>query len=102
VEKHAMALGYFFLAAFCLFASGQPTVPFRSPLLLAGRAAALVGAVFFVSACAPRILAINRAIANWFVETARLVSRKTIRLKLPNCSDQERDGITFMDGIHEN
>jgi hypothetical protein len=73
VEKHAMALGYFFLSAFCLFASGQPFVPFPLPLLLAGLAAALVGAAFFVSACTPRILAMKKAITDWFVETARLI-----------------------------
>ncbi|MDB5346397.1 MAG: hypothetical protein JWP89_4774 [Schlesneria sp.] len=73
MEKHAMALGYFFLAAFCLFACGHSALPLQLPLLMAGLAAVLVGAVFFVSACAPRILAILKAITNWFVETGRLV-----------------------------
>lgn len=75
VEKHAMALGYFFLSAFCLFACGHSALPLQLPLLLAGLAAVLMGSVFFVSAsaCVPRILATYKAITNWFVETARLV-----------------------------
>jgi hypothetical protein len=71
-----MALGYFFLSAFCLFACGHSSQPLQLPLLWAGWAAVLVGAVFFVSACAPLI----REITNWFrvtkeafAELARLV-----------------------------
>ncbi len=73
MEKHAMALGYFFLAAFCLFACGHSALPLQVPLLLAGVAGALVGFVFLASACALRIQAVTKAITNWFVETARLV-----------------------------
>ena len=63
VEKHAMALGYFFLSAFCLFACGHSALPLQLPLLLAGLAAVLMGSVFFVSAsaCVPRILATYKA-----------------------------------------
>jgi hypothetical protein len=76
VEKHAMALGYFFLAAFCLFARGHSALPLQLPLLWAGWAAVLIGAEFFVSACAPLITEIQnwfRVIKQAFVELARQV-----------------------------
>ena len=69
MEKHAMALGYFFLAAFCIVNSAHTVPPLALPLLLAGLVAALVGSRFFVIACASRI----KSVKNWFVDMARLV-----------------------------
>ena len=73
MEKHAMALGYFFLATFCIVNSAHTVPPLALPLLLAGLVAGLVGLRFFVSACASRIKSRINLIKNWFVEMARLV-----------------------------
>lgn len=56
MHKHAMALGYFFLAVFCIFTSSQGSLQlFAVPLLLAAMVALLVGLVFLWSACAPQL-----------------------------------------------
>lgn len=64
-----MALGYFFLSAFCLFACGHSSPPLQLPLLLAGLAAALAGVTFFVIACVPLIVAIK----NSLIEFVKLI-----------------------------
>ena len=69
MEKHAMALGYFFLAVFCIFTSTQSfLVLFRIPLLLAALAAALAGLGFLFGACAAQF----QARKNWLVQMVRL------------------------------
>ena len=65
MHKHALALGYFFLSVFCIFTSSQ-SFQLCIPLLTAALVAAILGLVFFFSACAPLV-------HNWLVEGARLV-----------------------------
>ena len=43
MQKHAIALGYFFLAMFCIFTSAQSFYELRILLLLAALAAVLAG-----------------------------------------------------------
>ena len=68
MEKHAMALGYFFLAVFCVFTSTQSIFEFRVPLLLVALGAALTGLGFLFSACAAQF----QAGKNWLVQMVRL------------------------------
>ena len=68
MQKHAMALGYFFLAVFCIF-TGSQVFGFRIPLLLAALAAALTGVGFLLSACAVQF----QAAKNWLVQMWRLI-----------------------------
>jgi hypothetical protein len=56
VQKHAMALGYFFLAAFCAFASQLSTISLlHSMFLMASVVACGVGLVFFGMATLPQL-----------------------------------------------
>lgn len=60
MHKQAMALGYFFLAVFCLFTSAQDRLWWCStPLLLAAAGAALIGCGFLWSACAHLLPAVK-------------------------------------------
>ncbi len=52
MQKHAMALGYFFLAVFCVFTSAHSFRELHLPLLLAALAATLVGVGYWLIACA--------------------------------------------------
>lgn len=62
MEKHALALGYFFLSAFCVFACGHSSLPLQFPLQLAALTAALLGVTFFIAACAPFVIVIKDAL----------------------------------------
>ncbi|QDU87076.1 hypothetical protein Pla175_04310 [Pirellulimonas nuda] len=67
MQKHAMALGYFSLAVFCAFGSGQDSL-LRMHFLAAGLLAGLAGIGFLVSACAPQL----HAVQVWLVGMVRL------------------------------
>jgi hypothetical protein len=54
---HAMALGYFFLATFCLFVSANTFVEFCLPLLIAALAAMGAGLGFLMVACSAQLQA---------------------------------------------
>ena len=72
MQKHAMALGYFFLSVFCIFTCSQGfLVLYCIPLLLAALAAALMGLGFLFSACAAQF----QAGKNWLVQLVRLAQQ---------------------------
>lgn len=63
MQKHALALGYFFLAVFCIFTCSQGFLQrFYIPLLLAALAAALMGLGYLFSACAPQFPAVKNSL----------------------------------------
>ena len=68
MQKHAIALGYFFLAVFCILTSAQGFYELRVLLLLAALAAALAGFVVLFSPFAARL----RAFKNWLVQMFNL------------------------------
>ncbi len=78
MQKHALALGYFFLAVFCIFTSSQGFLQlFSFPLLLAAFAAALMGLGFLWSGCAPQLSAVKK----WLVEMVRLAQQSPVESK---------------------
>lgn len=70
MQKHAMALGYFFLAVFCLFTSSQ-ILQLQGPLLLAALFAAFTGVGFFLNACAEQIQAAKKWLLQIFWRLVR-------------------------------
>jgi hypothetical protein len=78
MQKHALALGYFFLAIFCVFTSSQESLRmFTPPLTVAALAAALMGMGFLFSACAP----LFPAVKDWLVRQVRLAQQPPLRSK---------------------
>ena len=67
MQKHALALGYFFLAVFCVFVSPNSYSFLRFPLLLAAFTAALAGCGILLSACAVQL----HAGKTWLVQIIR-------------------------------
>jgi hypothetical protein len=51
MQKQAMALGYLFLAVFCVYVSAHSYLQFRMLLLWSALAAALTGVAYLISAC---------------------------------------------------
>lgn len=72
MQNHAMALGYFFLSVFCVFASPQVQLRFQIPLQLAALISALMGIGFLTIAWAARFQAAKR----WVVEMVRLARQE--------------------------
>ena len=85
VQKHAMALGYFFLAIFCLFTCSQGFLQgFSIPLLLAALAAAMMGLGFLLSACAPQFATFKK----WLVQMVRLAQQPPVENRHPSAEGQ--------------
>lgn len=75
MQKHAMALGYFALAVFCVFTGSQGLLVFRSPLLVGAGMALGAGCLFLVSACyGPLCAAIE-----WLTGMSRLAQEPPVR-----------------------
>lgn len=75
MQKQAMALGYFFLAIFCVFTSSQGYLQrFSVALLLAALAAALMGLGYLVTACANHITAVK----NWLLQMGALAQQPPV------------------------
>jgi hypothetical protein len=72
MQKHAMALGYFFLAVFCIFTSSQD-LPLQIPLLVVAMLAALMGIGFLMSAWAAQFQTAWR----WWLQVVRLGQKGT-------------------------
>jgi hypothetical protein len=72
VQKHAMALGYFFLAVFCIFVSSV-SVAFRDPLQLAALIAVVAGLGFQFSAVAEFLRAAPKRLAQAPKRLAQLI-----------------------------
>ncbi|MBX3449225.1 MAG: hypothetical protein KF777_06685 [Planctomycetaceae bacterium] len=78
MQKHTMALGYFFLAIFCIFTSAQESLRmFSPPLLVAAFAAAMMGLGFLLSAVAPLFAAVK----DWFIRLMRLAQQPPVEHK---------------------
>ena len=75
MQKHAMALGYFFLAVFCVFTSDHSFIGLRLPLLLAALAATLAGVGYWLSAFAVTL----QAGMTWFVRMFHLARQSPVR-----------------------
>ncbi len=67
MQKHALALGYFFLSAFCIFV-GLQGLAVRGPMYFAASLAGCGGLVFLVSALSPQL----QALRAWLAELWRL------------------------------
>jgi hypothetical protein len=74
VQKHAMALSYFFLAVFCILVSSV-SVAFQAPLQLAALIALVAGLGFQFSAVAE----ILRAAGNRLAQLVRLAQEPPSR-----------------------
>lgn len=75
MQKHAMALGYFALAVFCVFTGSQGLLAFRTPLLVGAALALGAGCVFLASACyGPLCAAIE-----WLTGMSRLAQKPPAR-----------------------
>ncbi|NQV25087.1 MAG: hypothetical protein HQ518_12050 [Rhodopirellula sp.] len=69
MQKHAIALGYFFLAVFCIHVSHQTLLLSLSPMLLpvfvtAATLASFVGCTFFAAAAMPHLRTVKDCFAN--------------------------------------
>lgn len=85
MQKHALALGYFFLAVFCIFTCSQGFLQlFYIPLLLAALAAALMGLGFLLSACAPQFPAVKK----WLVQMVRMAQEPPVESKQRSADGQ--------------
>ena len=74
-QKHAIALGYFALAVFCVFTGSQGRLAFRTPLLLGAALALGAGCLFLASACyGPLCAAIE-----WLTGMSRLAQEPPAR-----------------------
>lgn len=69
-----MALGYFFLAVFCVFTSAQSFIAFRTPLLIAALVAALAGLGFLASACSGQLQAAKK----WVVHLLQIARQPPV------------------------
>jgi hypothetical protein len=78
MQKHALALGYFFLAVFCMLTSAQSFVEFRIPLLIAALLAVIAG-VGYISAPLSAIISLVWqgvcGIPSWLVGMGRLAQQ---------------------------
>ncbi|AMV20322.1 hypothetical protein [Planctomyces sp. SH-PL14] len=75
MQKHAMALGYFALAVFCVSTGSQGLLAFRTPLLLGAALSLGAGCVFLASACyGPLCAAIE-----WLTGMSRLAQEPPAR-----------------------
>jgi hypothetical protein len=79
VQKNAMALGYFFLAVFCVFASAHSSRGLHVPLLLAALAATLVGIGFLLSALAQPFQAGLAWLKQWLVQLFHQAQQPPVR-----------------------
>ena len=79
MQKHAMALGYFFLAVFCVFTSAHSFHGLYLPLLLAALVATLAGVGYLLSACAVALQAARTWLSRWFVRTFHLAQQPPVR-----------------------
>ncbi len=75
MQKHAIALGYFFLSVFCIFTSSQGYLElFCIPLLLVALVAALMGIGFLMSAWAGQFQAARK----WLLQMVHLAQQAPI------------------------
>ncbi len=79
MQKHAMALGYFFLAVFCVFTNAHCILGLHLPLLWAALAAAVAGVGYLLSACAVTLQAGKTRLSHWFVRMFHLAQQPPIR-----------------------
>ena len=79
MQKHAMALGYFFLAVICVFTSAHSFRGLHLPLLLAALFATLAGVGYLLSACAVTLQAGKARLSHWFVCMFHLAQHPPVR-----------------------
>ena len=79
MQKHALALGYFFLAVFCVFTSAHSFLGLHRPLLLLALVATLAGVGYLLSACAVTLQARKTWLSHWFVRMFHLAQQPPIR-----------------------
>ena len=85
MQKHAMALGYFFLSVFCIFTSSQGYLPLRMPLLIVSLLAALMGIGFLMSAWAAQF----QTAWSWWLQLVRVGQQAPI-----NGHQQSAEGLS--------
>ena len=76
MQKHAIALGYFFLAVLCIHVSHQQLLLSLSPLLFpafitAATAASLVGCTFFIAASMPHLRSAKNLLVRLFQDAQK-------------------------------
>ena len=85
MQKHAMALGYFFLSVFCIFTSSQGYLQLQMPLLVVSLLAALMGIAFLMSAWAAQF----QTAWSWWLQLVRMGQQAPI-----NSHQQSAEGLS--------
>jgi hypothetical protein len=85
MQKHAMALGYFFLSVFCIFTSSQGYLQLQMPLLVVSLLAALMGIAFLMSAWAAQF----QTAWSWWLQLVRMGQQAPI-----NGHQQSAEGLS--------
>ena len=70
-QHHALALGYFFLAVFCVFTIGYSPMFLRIPLLIAAFLALAAGASYLAGPWRPRVSAARAWLARMISEARK-------------------------------
>jgi hypothetical protein len=83
MQKQALAIGYFYLAVFCVLTSAHSFIELRLPLLLAAVISLLVG-VSFVS---EPVLLWLRGLSSWFAKMYRVAQEPPHRE--PSANDEK-------------
>jgi hypothetical protein len=87
VQKHALALGYFFLAVFCILTSAHSFIELRLPLLLAAVLAIVVGTGYIARPLSEILSHIARqllSIPGWIAKMIRLAQEPPHRGPVAN------------------
>jgi dipeptide/tripeptide permease len=87
VQKHALALGYFFLAVFCILTSAHSFIELRLPLLFAAVLAIIVGTGYIARPLSEILSLMGRqllSIPSWLAKMVRLAQEPPHRGPVSN------------------
>jgi hypothetical protein len=87
MQKQALALGYFFLAVFCMLTSAHSFVEFRIPLLIAALLAVIAGVGYISTPLSAIISLVWRGVCgipSWLVGMVRLAQQPPRREHVSN------------------
>jgi hypothetical protein len=79
MQRHAIALGYFFLAVLCVLTSAHSFLELRVPLLIAGLLALIAGVAFVAGPHVARL----RPVRTWLLQMIRLAQEPPRRPSAP-------------------
>lgn len=84
MQKQSLALGYFFLAVFCVNTHLQCAPPLRTPLLLAALAAGLAGFSIAWGNRLPSLQAIKTWLVQMFWQAQQPPTRRNSQMMIPS------------------